>query len=315
MNIKRVMAGLSAAAVAASMMATAAFADEAEPTIYGVAGISFQVRDSWEHRDNVSADLLNEKGDTPLDATCYDVNITGNGEYEVSLEGWWCGLNNGWERSLMGWIGLDTTIPVEETEDENGDKKIILAGYPDAEIKVTSYTEDGVEYDLTENTDIGMEDDGAGNAAVKLVNSWSNPMIDVRGEDFECKTWQTTDPLTIKFTVSGLPTEKDAEFVNEVIEYVSGKGAGAADEPEESEVPESSSGAESTPDSTADESSAAEDASSDDANDSATTGEPASSSASSDSDDESSNLPLYLGIGGGVVVLGAIVAIVIKAKK
>lgn len=171
---------------------------------YGIAGISFQVRDSWEHRNAVGELLLNESSNKSFAATCNDVYITGNGDYEVSLEGWWCEF----DEALLGWVGLDTTIPVEVK-----DNVATFKDYPDAKITLTEYQQDGKTFDLSGST-VGMEDNGTDNhgGTIKVVNSWAGEQIDQRGiDEYKCLTWQSTDPVVIKFTVSGLPTDKAAD--------------------------------------------------------------------------------------------------------
>ncbi len=183
----------------------------------GMAGISFQVRDSWEHRNAVGELLLNESSNKSFSATCNDVFITGNGDYEVSLEGWWCDF----DEALLGWVGLDTTIAVEQQEDGT----YAFKDYPDAKITLTEYQQDGKTFDLT-GSEVGMEDNGQENhgGTIKIVNSWAGEQIDQRGiDEYECLTWQSTDPVVIKFTVTGLPTDKsDDEDV--AIKFVSPEG-------------------------------------------------------------------------------------------
>ncbi len=309
MNFKKVIAALSAAAVAGSMLATmTASADE--PTVYGMAGVSFQVRDSWEHRDIVGEKLFGEDGTTELNATCHDVNITGNGTYEVSLEGWWCEF----DESLMGWIGLDTNIPVTKNDDET----YSFTDYPDMQIKLVSYTQDGQEFDLSA-AEAGVEDNGKKGSAVKVVNSWASEQIDLRGADYECLTWKTTDPVIIKFTVSGLPNDKVEGYEGEVIEFISGTGA-PSDEPapadSSSEADDSSSAVDSS--SAADDSSVADSSSAADESpvaEESSAAQAETSTATSSEAEESSKLPIILGICGGVVVLAAVIGIVIKVKR
>lgn len=331
MNFRRFAAGLSAAAVAGSLLATSAmtaFADDDSVTIYGEAGISFQVLDTYEYRDFVGTNIMSGllKGDDNkslvYDVTCYDVNITGNGSYEVSLVGWWPGMAEGWEESEMGWISLSTTIEGKKDGDD-----FLFVDYPEASIKIDSYSQDGIEFDMSAEEilledggtrTIGEGDDKVMNKTtmLKIVNKYGD--VDHRGVDeYKYVTWQTTEPVVIKFTVSGLPTDKVEDYENEVIEYKSGNGSPEeGDEPAESEAPtesEDPADSEAPAESEAPADDTSDDKSGETAGDADST--PAKTDSSSKADDEGSNLPLYLGIGGGVVVLGAVVAIVIKAKK
>lgn len=186
----------------------------------GMAGISFQVKDSWEYRNFVGDKVIQNGVEEPLNVTCTDVYITGNGDYEVTLEGWWCDF----DEAVMGWIALDTNLAVEVTDDTAKFKD-----YPDMQIKLTEYTQDGKTIDLS-GAEIGLEanngTDLEGNTRedgmYKVVNDYSTPKTDVRGEEYGGLTWQSTDPVTIKFTVSGLPEDKGDEDV--AVKVISGDG-------------------------------------------------------------------------------------------
>ncbi len=186
----------------------------------GIAGVSFQVKDSWEYR-NVAGDKVIQNGvEEPLNVTCTDTYITGNGDYEVTLEGWWCDF----DEAVLGWVALDVGLPVEVN-----DEVATFKDYPDMQIKLTEYQQDGKTIDLS-GIDIGLEannnTDSEGNnkedGMYKIVNGWNNPAVDNRGEEYGGLTWQSTDPVTIKFTVSGLPNDKGDEEV--AFKVVSGDG-------------------------------------------------------------------------------------------
>lgn len=292
MSIKKAAAAIAGSAVVLASMIPASAEAGSEVTVYGTAGISFQVRDSWEHRDQVGMELLDESGTIPFDADLTDVRITGNGSYEVSLTGWWCEF----EEAQMGWIALDTDIPVEKVTTDDGEY-YAFKDYPDATIKIDSYTEDGTDYDLSE-AEIGVEDNGKGFAMVKVANGWADPVVDARGRD--CLPWVTTDPVVIKFTVSGLPNDKVADYADEVIEFKSGNGAPAADAEDSSESSEESSEVSSAPESSAADSSAAA---------------PSSAADTAAEEDNGPGIMLFVGIGAAAVVLIAVIIVIIVKKK
>ncbi len=287
MKIKKLLAVLAASAMALATMATTAFADE--PTVYGQAGISFQVRDSWEHRDAVGVAAFDESGETELYSIYKDVNITGNGDYSVSMEGWACD----WNEALLGWLMVDTTLATAK----DADGVVTIADYPDMTLTITSFSMDGKEYSA-EGLEILAEQNNSSLACWKIVNSWGQ-VEDPRGMD--SMVWATTDPVTINFTIAGLPTDKVTDG-SDVVEFVSGEEP--VEEPESSVAEESSEEPASSeaPESATDESKAEE---------SSTVAE----SSSVADDEEGSKLPFILGIGAGVIVAVAAVIVVIKKKK
>lgn len=287
MKFKKVFAVLAASAMALATMATTAFADE--PTVYGQAGISFQVRDSWEHRDTVGGAAFDESGETELYSVYKDVNITGNGDYSVSMEGWACD----WNEAILGWLMVDTTLATNK----DADNVVTIADYPEMTLTITSFSMDGKDYSA-ENLEILAEQNNSSLACWKVVNSWGQAE-DPRGMDN--MVWATTDPVTINFTIAGLPTDKVTDG-SDVVEFVSGEKP--VDEPESSvadessEEPASSEATESVEDeSKADESSVA------------------TESSSEAEKEESSKLPFILGIGAGVIVVVAAAIVVIKKRK
>lgn len=290
MNFKKILATASALCVSLCSMAVTAFADE--PTVYGQAGLSFQVRDSWEHRDAVAVKAFNETGDTELNCVFNDVNILGNGQYTVSMEGWACDFNE----ALLGWIMVDTTLAT--TKDAEG--IVTMADYPEMTLTINSFAMDGKEYSA-EGLTIGAEQNNSQLACWKIVNSWGQ-VEDPRGMDN--MVWATPEVVSITFTVAGLPTDKPADATNEVVEVISGTGleAPAPEEPESSEADSSVVEDSSEVESAVDESSSEAEASS------------VADSSSKADEEEGSKLPFILGICAGVVVAVAGV-VVIKKKK
>lgn len=295
MNFKKILATASALCVSLCSMAVTAFADE--PTVYGQAGLSFQVRDSWEHRDAVSVKAFNETGETELNCVFNDVNILGNGQYTVTMEGWACDFNE----ALLGWLMVDTTL----TTNKDDEGIVTMADYPEMTLTIDSFAMDGKEYSA-EGLAIGAEQNNSQLACWKIVNSWGQ-VEDPRGMDN--MVWATPEVVSITFTVAGLPTDKPADATNEVIEVISGTGleAPAPEEPESSEAessePEGSIVEDSSVvESTVDESSSEAEASS------------VADSSSKADEEEGSKLPFILGICAGVVVAVAAVVVIKKRK-
>lgn len=291
MKIKRILATISAVAVGAMSFATTAFADET--SLYGQAGISFQVRDSWEHRDAVGVKAFNETGDTELNCVFKDVDITGNGQYTVSMEGWACDF----DEALLGWLMVDTTLATTKTDDG----AVVMATYPEMTLTIDSFAMDGKEYS-GEGLEIGAEQNNSQLACWKIINSWGN-VEDPRGNDN--MVWATPEVVSITFTVAGLPTDK-AEGEDTTVEVISGTGleAPAPEEPESSEAPESS---ESAPDSSVVQDESDKDDTADSSSQSDASAEP--------EEEEKSKLPFILGICAGALVAIIGVGAVIRMKK
>ncbi|NLZ45977.1 MAG: hypothetical protein GX896_04720, partial [Clostridiales bacterium] len=60
MKIKKILAIIAAATLSLAAMP---FSASAENTDYGSAGVTFQLRDTWEHRDAVNLKSLDETGE------------------------------------------------------------------------------------------------------------------------------------------------------------------------------------------------------------------------------------------------------------
>ncbi len=312
MFMKKSICALSAAAIAA-FSAMPAFADAAEfpvpePDADGVychAGIVWQVRDQWDHRNELSLDALDETESFVIDCTHKDVNITGNGEYTVEMSGY---LPD-YEYDL-GFFGVEVDLDFDTYADTEADlgprfeiTKVVMDG-----VEYTcknELNEDGVHEQILEDIE-----NGEGQKMIKFKNSWGSEPPSFMDPPVDNKIWTTADPITFTFTVSGLPTDKIEGYENETVEKVYGFGsteaAAAAAEAEggDSSVAEDTDAA--VPTVGAEEESKAESKAA------------ASSVKSSDSSEaekeESSKLPLILGICGGVLVV-AVVAVVLVKKK
>ena len=311
MLFKKLLAGMSAAAIAASIAALPAAADEIKPDdngVYGTAGIIWMIQDQWDHKKDIDLDPTVEMETTVVDSTYHNVNITGNGQYTVDMSGY-CPPPDWTEIGVMaGYLGVLVKIDFDT--------------YTDVSFQIDSATIDGVDYTFPdqginpetdepyqpleepESSDVAVD----GQKMIKIKNSYGNcppsePQID-------SVAWTTPDTLSITFTVTGLPTDKIADNADEVIEQV--YGTGATDYSAEAEEEESEAEEESAPET---EEEAAE---GDAAETEAAETKAASDSKKDDKKDEekSSNTGLIVGIVAAcVVVVGAIVFFVVKKKK
>ncbi|MCD8094581.1 MAG: hypothetical protein LUE12_00380 [Ruminococcus sp.] len=264
------------AALACTLAAASVFAVSASAENYATAGIAWMIKDEWEHRNAVGLEALNEMETDQITCHHEDVNITGNGDYTVLFSGW-CPTNENLQFDV-GTLGLSTDLDVD--------------AYPDCVITLTDCTIDGVTYTFNEQPE--FEEDGDYHI-LKIKNAYgvnadTTPEMDV-------KQWNTTDPITINFSVSGLPEDKIEDNEDEVIviDYVSS----ASDEEESAE---DESAEESVEESSADESTAASD-----------------TDSVEESDTESSSSLSLLTISlialAAVVVIVVIIVIIIKTGK
>lgn len=272
--------------------------------VYGQAGIVWMVMDQWDHRKDITLEPTDEKETVTLDGTYKDVNITGNGEYTVEMSGYH--IEDDWIEAgaQMGYLGVELTLNFDECFDEET--------YEGVTFEVTKAVIDGTEYTFTNNiVDDAHEQvieppeiSADGQRMIKIKNGYGK-LPEFCTPALNNDVWKTTDPLTITFKVSGLPTDKIEGYADEVIEKVYGNGTidGAADE---SSVEEASSSVE---ESKADESVTESKADSSKADTAST-----DSSSSSDKE-ESSNTGLIIGIVCAAVVVIAVVAVVIKKKS
>lgn len=279
MILKRIIAGICALAAGVCSTAVCCFADESsDPEVYGQAGIVWMIRDYWDHRNSVGLEPLDEFEENVISCTHTDVNITGNGQYEVILEGYVVPEDQ-IEFVAVGNLGLELSIDFDK--------------YPDCVVTLDEFTMDDAVYTFNEQPE--LEDVGE-KKQMKIknpygVNADTTPEMDV-------KPWKTTKPLTIKFTVSGLEKDKIADYADEKIVTVYGNGSVENDPVEELASEEEISSVE--------ESSAAD----------STASTADSSAADSEKEDSENNTVIYICIAAGaVVILAVIIAIVVKKKK
>lgn len=304
MFFKKAITALSAAALTAATVIPASAIEVPEADADGVycqAGIVFQIRDQWDHRNEIQLEPLDETESTVLDITFKDVNVTGNGEYTVEM----LGYQPEYTDDICGFLAVELDIDFSKYADlEKGEG---------VSFELTKAVIDGTEYTFTN----GLTDDGKPLQAledgekfdrnqkiIKLKNGWG-AIPDFSDPDMPSEVWGSADPVSISFKVSGLPTDKIENFDKEVVERVYGKGTNV-EAPEESSVEESSA-AESV------EESSAAPAESEAASSAADTSK-ADDSSKADSE-ESSNVGLIIGICAAVAVVIAVVAVVIKKKS
>ena len=302
MFFRRAITALSAAALAAAAVipASAVEVPEADENgVYCQAGIVFQIRDQWDHRNEIGLEPLDEKESTTLDITFKDVNITGNGEYTVEMSGY----IPEYDDLLCGFLAVEVNLDFSKYADIDNSEGVTF--------ELTKAVIDGTEYTFTNGvTDEGdplqpLEDGEKfenNQKIIKIKNGWGN-MADFSDPDMPTEVWATADPLSISFKVSGLPTDKVEGYADEVIEKVYGKGTNVEAPVEESSAEEVSSEAPADESSTAATESKAADTSS-----------AADDSSKADSE-ESSNVGLIIGICAAVVVVIAVVVVVIKKKS
>lgn len=278
MKLKRFFVGMSAAAVAVANVGAAAVSADAEPEVYGRAGIVWMIMDQWDHKNSMDLEPFDEMETTVLSCTHTDVNITGNGQYEVALEGYHAPTEVDY---MAGNLGVELDLD--------------FAGYEDLTVTFDEAVIDGVSYTFNEQPEL-EEFDGEGTYDSVSVMKIKNPygvMADTTPE-MTNYAWKTTDPLTVKFTVSGLPTDKVEGYQDEQVVTVYGNGSIDNDVADE---PESESSAEEQP--SQEESEAAS----------------VADNSSEEKDESGSKLPLYIGIGAGAAVIIAVIAVVAVKKK
>jgi hypothetical protein len=186
------MFGKKAAALAAVSFAAASLtAIGASAADYGQAGVMWMIKDEWEHRNGVGLEPFNEKEDNNVTCSFKDVNITGNGDYTVEFSGW-CVPDDTREYVEVGTLGLDTNIDFDAN--------------PDCVITLTGCTIDGVDYTFNEQP--VLEDSNDGNHILKIKNAYGVNASTT--PEMDATPWNTTDPITISFTVSGLAEDKIA---------------------------------------------------------------------------------------------------------
>lgn len=277
MKIRNVFSGICAGILALGTTALPCLADtESSDTAYGKAGIVWMIQDQWDHRNTIELEPYDEMETSVISCTHTDVNITGNGQYEVSLEGYHC-PDDLLDIVLVGNLGVEFTLDFKE--------------YADLTVSLDECTIDSVTY--TFNAQPELEETELGKI-LKIKNSYGNH-ADTTPE-MDDKPWRTTDPLTVKFTVSGLPTDKTENNPDEDIVTVYGNGSIDNDVAEESSIAEvseesSDTAVSSTADSQSDTSSKAEEK------------------------DSGVNWIIYACIAGGIVVVIVVIAVIAKKKS
>lgn len=225
MLMKKLIAGFSAAVIAASIAALPAAADEAaaaptadENGVYGTAGIIWMIRDQWDHRKSLDLDPTDELETYTISSTYHNVNITGNGQYTVDMSGYhapqdW--LDVGVE---VGYLGVLCNLDFETYTG-------IGFELDEATIDGQTYTfekgvnEDGEPIQVIEDSEV-VEN---GCKMIKIKNGYGDQIKS--DPEMTTAAWTTTDPLTITFTISGLPTDKIEDNPDEVFEQVYGNGS------------------------------------------------------------------------------------------
>lgn len=314
MFFKRSLTALGAAAVLAVTTVMPCLADDKLPVpeadangVYCQAGIIWQIRDQWDHKTEIDRDPMDEKETMVLDGTYKNVNITGNGEYTVEMSGYH--VDDEWIEAgiTCGYLGVELNLDFDTYSDVEAHKGVLF--------EITKATVDGVDYTFTNEVNEDgeyqqvMEDPENttdGQKVIKIKNSWG-AMPENSTPAMSGEAWATTDPITITFVVTGLPTDKVEGYADEVIEKVYGNGtidAAGGDESSEEEV--SSAADESKADESVAESKAADSSKADAAT---------STSDSSSKSDDSTNVGLIAGIAGAAVLVIIIIAVVVKKKS
>ena len=299
MSLSMMTAGRSASAVEEEIP------QPDENGIYGQAGISWMIMDWWDYRRGTSEPAMDEMGTMEVSSTYHDVNITGNGSYTVDMSGYDCKDVSGADY-YCGYLGLYLELPLEAPDEEEGFE-------PTVKVNIDDVTIDGVTYTFIEQPI--PEDSELDGKMLKIKNAYGEPAV--TEPPMDNTAWTTTDPITINFTITGLPTDKIEGFADETVEKICGNGDIANDPPiggEESEAEETeeaeTSDAEEAP---AETEAAAEEAP---AETEAAPAEESKPDDSSKADEEKSNTGLIVGIAAAaVVVIGVVIALVVKKKK
>ncbi len=180
---------------------------------YGRAGIVWMNMDQWDHRKDLDLCATDEAETSIVPSTNVDVYITGNGTYTVEMSGYHAPQE--WlDAGLMcGYFGVELM-----TE---------FAQYPDLTFWIDECVIDGQTYTFEHDTDPEsekyqvIEDTEAyeeNKQMIKIKNGYGDGLM----EDATC--WKTTDPITVTFTIGGLPTDKIEDY-DEKINVVYGSGS------------------------------------------------------------------------------------------
>lgn len=294
MKLNKFFTGMCAAAFALCSTVLPCAADEAETADgYGRAGIVWMVMDQWDHKNSIDLEPFDEMETEVISCTHTDVNITGNGQYTVSMEGYKV-PDDAIDFALIGNLGVELDMDFKTYEELN--------------VVLDEAVIDGVTYTFNEQPDLEVFGDGTYRDA--KVMKLKNPYGKVANTTPEMTNdpWVTTDPLTITFTVSGLPEDKIEDNPDEEIVTVFGSGSVDNDAAEDDATAVSSEEAS--------DSEATEPTDGADAEDADTSADAESGSNKADEkEDTSSNWIIYACIAGGVVVVAIVVALIAKGKK
>ena len=211
MKLRKIFAGVMAAAVAVSAMA---FSASAEPVEQGIFVIGFGDAD-WK------ASFWGKDGDTIDSSYEKTAKLEGNGTYTVSLD-----LSSGY--TAEGWVDEDTGDDIVLTTGNGiGAMGLQIYGeYPTLGVDVKSVKFDGVELPLTGTSYTNDEDGGR---RTNLYNAWAG--FDAAKEDHIA-----VDPSTATSTLVDISSLTEWSTV-EVTFEVYGLEETAAPEAEE-EAPE-----------------------------------------------------------------------------
>jgi len=292
MIIKKFIAGMCAAAAACCIaLPAAAEADTGDTANYGKAGIVWMIKDYWDHRNTVESEPLDELENNVISCTHTDVNITGNGQYEVILEGYHV-VEDQIPFTAVGTLGVEFAMDFDKYEDV-------------ATFTLDECTIDGVTYTFNEQPPLEESELGK---VMKVKNAYGENAKTT--PEMDANPWTTTDPISIKFTVSGLETDKIEDNPDEQIVTAYGNGSIENDPAEDDALP--SEAAETEESSAADKADA----------DTGTETPDADTESKTDSDDSKAEVEekgspytIYICIAGGVVVVIVVIALVAKKKK
>ena len=297
-SILKKAAALTMSAMVAAMTAIPAFAEEIpepdENGVYGQAGIAWMIMDWWDYRRATSEQALDEYGTNEVSSTYHDVNITGNGSYTVDMSGYNC-LDWSGQQYNCGYLGLYLELPLIPAPEECEDGE-----QPTMVVTLDDVTIDGVTYTFLEQPQ--PEDSENVGKILKIKNGYGEPAK--TDPPMDNAAWTTSDPITINFTITGLPTDKIEDYADETVEKISGYGSLANDPAMAEELGAETEAAED----------AVEEESTEEA-DAETTEEASAADTSSAAEEKKVSTGAIVGICAAcAAVIAAIIALVVKKK-
>ena len=181
---------------------------------YGRAGIVWMIMDQWDHRKDLDLCATDEWETSIVPSSNVDVYITGNGTYTVEFSGYHAPEE--WKDAGLqcGYLGVEAILDFE--------------AYPDITFWIDECVIDGVTYTFEHDTDPESEkyqvveyteayEDNM--QMIKIKNGYGDGLME------DASIWQTADPITVTFTIGGLPTDKLEDYENEKINVVYGSGS------------------------------------------------------------------------------------------